>query len=68
MHDADLFFTSPSPGTVALFMENKHYPDDEAYIEADRDGPETGVRHHRRLRVPAADRLPGSGHGPPYTV
>jgi 5-methyltetrahydropteroyltriglutamate--homocysteine methyltransferase len=29
-----LFFTSPSPGTVALFMENKHYPDDEAYIEA----------------------------------
>ena len=32
--DADLFFTSPSPGTVALFMENKHYPDDEAYIEA----------------------------------
>jgi 5-methyltetrahydropteroyltriglutamate--homocysteine methyltransferase len=33
-HVADLFFTSPSPGTVALFMENKHYPDDEAYIEA----------------------------------
>lgn len=30
----DLFFTSPSPGTVALFMANKHYQDDEAYIEA----------------------------------
>ena len=30
---ADLFFTAPSPGTVALFMENKHYPDDETYIE-----------------------------------
>ncbi len=29
-----LFFTSPSPGTVALFMENKYYPDDKAYIEA----------------------------------
>ncbi len=29
-----LFFTSPSPGTVALFMENKYYPDDRAYIEA----------------------------------
>ncbi len=29
-----LFFTSPSPGTVALFMANKYYPDDEAYIEA----------------------------------
>jgi len=32
--DADLFFTAPSPGTIALFMENHHYPDDEAYIEA----------------------------------
>ena len=31
--DAELFFTSPSPGTVALFMENKHYPGDEAYLE-----------------------------------
>jgi 5-methyltetrahydropteroyltriglutamate--homocysteine methyltransferase len=30
----ELFFTAPSPGTVALFMENKHYPDDETYIEA----------------------------------
>jgi 5-methyltetrahydropteroyltriglutamate--homocysteine methyltransferase len=30
----ELFFTSPSPGTVALFMENRHYPDDETYIEA----------------------------------
>ncbi|MDJ0875764.1 MAG: cobalamin-independent methionine synthase II family protein, partial [Desulfobacterales bacterium] len=29
-----LFFTSPSPGTVALFMDNQYYPDDEAYIEA----------------------------------
>ena len=29
-----LFFTAPSPGTIALFMENQHYPDDEAYIEA----------------------------------
>jgi 5-methyltetrahydropteroyltriglutamate--homocysteine methyltransferase len=33
-NETDLFFTSPSPGTVALFMENKHYQDDEAYIEA----------------------------------
>jgi 5-methyltetrahydropteroyltriglutamate--homocysteine methyltransferase len=32
--ETGLFFTSPSPGTVALFMENKHYPDDEAYMEA----------------------------------
>lgn len=30
----ELFFTSPSPGTVALFMENKHYPSDEAYLES----------------------------------
>jgi 5-methyltetrahydropteroyltriglutamate--homocysteine methyltransferase len=33
-NETALFFTSPSPGTVALFMENKHYQDDEAYIEA----------------------------------
>ena len=32
--DTELFFTAPSPGTIALFMENQHYPDDEAYIEA----------------------------------
>jgi 5-methyltetrahydropteroyltriglutamate--homocysteine methyltransferase len=31
---SQLFFTSPSPGTIALFMENKHYPGYEAYIEA----------------------------------
>lgn len=28
-----LFFTSPSPGTVALFMENKHFSSYEAYLE-----------------------------------
>lgn len=28
-----LFFTSPSPGTVALFMENRHHPDYAAYLE-----------------------------------
>lgn len=28
-----LFFTAPSPGTVAVFMENQYYPDYEAYLE-----------------------------------
>jgi len=32
--DNRLFFTAPSPGTVALFMENQHYPDDAAYLDA----------------------------------
>lgn len=32
--DTQLFFTAPSPGTVALFMENQHYPDDTAYLAA----------------------------------
>lgn len=32
--DSAVFFTSPSPGTVALFMENQYYPDDNAYLEA----------------------------------
>jgi 5-methyltetrahydropteroyltriglutamate--homocysteine methyltransferase len=31
--DAKLFFTSPSPGTVALFMENAYYPDYKTYLE-----------------------------------
>ncbi|RJQ52871.1 MAG: epoxyalkane--coenzyme M transferase [Desulfobacteraceae bacterium] len=32
--NTDLFFTSPSPGTVALFMENRYYPTYPAYLEA----------------------------------
>lgn len=31
--DSKLFFTSPSPGTVALFLENKYYPSYEDYLE-----------------------------------
>lgn len=31
---SQLFFTSPSPGTVALFMDNTFYPDDDAYLQA----------------------------------
>ena len=30
--DSKLFFTAPSPGTVALFLENKYYPNYEAYL------------------------------------
>ena len=28
-----LFFTAPSPGTVALFLENQYYPDYETYLQ-----------------------------------
>jgi 5-methyltetrahydropteroyltriglutamate--homocysteine methyltransferase len=31
--DSSLFFTAPSPGTVALFLENRHYPDYETYLQ-----------------------------------
>ena len=31
--ESELFFTSPSPGTVALFLENKHYAGYEAYLQ-----------------------------------
>ena len=31
---AELFFTAPSPGTVALFFENKHYSDYQTYVSA----------------------------------
>ena len=30
----DLFFTAPSPGTVALFFENKYYPTYQDYLES----------------------------------
>jgi 5-methyltetrahydropteroyltriglutamate--homocysteine methyltransferase len=30
---SELFFTSPSPGTVGLFLDNKFYPDYEAYLQ-----------------------------------
>jgi 5-methyltetrahydropteroyltriglutamate--homocysteine methyltransferase len=32
--ESELFFTSPSPGTIALFMENRYYPSDAEYLEA----------------------------------
>jgi 5-methyltetrahydropteroyltriglutamate--homocysteine methyltransferase len=32
--EAGLFFTSPSPGTVALFMGNEYYPSYDDYLES----------------------------------
>ena len=31
--ESKLFFTAPSPGTVALFLENKYYPNYETYLQ-----------------------------------
>jgi 5-methyltetrahydropteroyltriglutamate--homocysteine methyltransferase len=31
--ETELFFTAPSPGTVALFLENHYYPDYRRYLE-----------------------------------
>ncbi|MDA8140132.1 MAG: cobalamin-independent methionine synthase II family protein [Desulfobacteraceae bacterium] len=32
--ESQLFFTAPSPGTVALFLENNYYPNYQAYVAA----------------------------------
>lgn len=32
--NSELFFTSPSPGTIALFMENQYYATYEAYLDS----------------------------------
>lgn len=32
--ETELFFTSPSPGTVALFLENQYFPDYRSYLES----------------------------------
>ncbi|WP_137387731.1 cobalamin-independent methionine synthase II family protein [Rhodoligotrophos defluvii] len=31
---SDLFMTAASPGVIAIYLENQHYPTDEAYWEA----------------------------------
>ena len=31
--ESKLFFTAPSPGTLALFLKNKYYPDYETYLQ-----------------------------------
>src|SRR5262245_26856339 len=31
---ADVFFTSPSPGQIARYLKNQHYPMEEAYLYA----------------------------------
>jgi 5-methyltetrahydropteroyltriglutamate--homocysteine methyltransferase len=31
--ESELFFTAPSPGTIALFLENKYYPNYETYLQ-----------------------------------
>lgn len=31
--ESQLFFTAPSPGTVALFLENRFYPNDQIYLQ-----------------------------------
>jgi 5-methyltetrahydropteroyltriglutamate--homocysteine methyltransferase len=31
--ESELFFTAPSPGTIALFLQNHHYPDYRTYLE-----------------------------------
>ena len=31
--DSQLFFTAPSPGTIALFLANQYYPDYTRYVE-----------------------------------
>jgi 5-methyltetrahydropteroyltriglutamate--homocysteine methyltransferase len=32
--DAKVFMTAASPGVVSMFLDNKHYPSDDAYLEA----------------------------------
>jgi 5-methyltetrahydropteroyltriglutamate--homocysteine methyltransferase len=31
--ESELFFTAPSPGAVAVFLENKYYPNYETYLQ-----------------------------------
>ena len=30
----DVFMTAASPGVISMFLDNKHYPSDDAYLEA----------------------------------
>ena len=46
---AQLFMNAASPGVVALFQPNRHYPDDDAYLEA----LAVALRHEYRTIVDA---------------
>src|SRR6266700_7221293 len=65
---ADVFFTSPSPGQIARYLKNQHYPSEEAYLYALAD---VMAREYRAI-VDAALVLqldcPEPGAQPPYGV
>src|SRR5262249_52722067 len=65
---ADVFFTSPSPGHIARYLKNQHYPSEEAYLYALADVMARELPRHRGRRPRAAARLSGSGAQPPHGV
>ena len=43
----DTFLTAVSPGLVAAALENRHYPDDAAYVDAVAEALAAGIRGPR---------------------
>jgi 5-methyltetrahydropteroyltriglutamate--homocysteine methyltransferase len=56
---ADAFVSAPSPGIVVAAMDNRHYPDLDAYLDAVSgacSGIPGNLRHGLRLQIDAPDR------------
>ena len=62
------FMTSPSPGQIARYLKNQHYPTDEGLSLRARRRDGARVPRHRRGRLRAAARLPRPGAEPPHGV
>jgi 5-methyltetrahydropteroyltriglutamate--homocysteine methyltransferase len=56
---ADAFITAPSPGVIVAAMQNRYYPDRQAYLDAVADALrveyEAAIRHGLVLQIDAPD-------------
>ncbi len=61
---ADAFMTAASPGVIAHFLKNDHYPSRDAYLARLGDIMKEEYDAIHRAGFVLADRLPGSRDGP----
>ena len=62
------FMNAASPGVIALFQPNRHYPSRDAYLGALADAMREEYETHRGGGPGSAGRLSGSRPGPAHAV
>ena len=65
---AETFMTAPSPGIIVSAMEDRHYNDRAAYVQAVADALRIEYRAIVDRGLAAADRRPGPGDGAPHAL